>query len=208
MEGGPSGPSRPRRQRKQKNYASDDDEFAGPAPKIKLKIGSGGGGGGGDGGAAAQDQSGIGWDRELDSDTEEPLAVEEQFMLRLPPDLAPKLREMVEQRNVGSDVWFKFKDSRRAVFHLGDKLYGAKLVDLPALLESQKLTGSGGNSVKVADISQMLLVEEEVKEEADVTREKAFNIEDFIYPHGITPPLKHVRKRRFRKRVNKRVSWL
>ncbi|ORY72592.1 TAFII55 protein conserved region-domain-containing protein [Leucosporidium creatinivorum] len=206
MEGGPSGPSRPRRQRKQKNYASDDDEFAGPAPKIKLKIGGGGGGGGdGGGGAAAADQSGIGWDRELDSDTEEPLAVEEQFMLRLPPDLAPKLKEMVEQRNVGPDVWFKFKDSRRAVFHLGNKLYGAKLVDLPALLESQKLTGSGGQSVKVADISQMLLVEEEVQEEADVTREKAFNIEDFIYPHGITPPLKHVRKRRFRKRVNKRT---
>lgn len=152
------------------------------------------------------DPSGIGWDRELDSDAEEPLAVEEHFILRLPPDLAPQLKQQVEQRNVGSDVWFKFKDSRRAVFHLGNKLHGAKLVDLPALLESQKLTGSGGNSVKVADISQMLLVEEEVQDEAEVTREKGFNIEDFIYPHGITPPLKHVRKRRFRKRVNKRVS--
>lgn len=32
-----------------------------------------------------------------------------------------------------------------------------------------------------------------------------FNIEDFICPHGITPPLHHVRKRRFRKRLNKRT---
>ena len=150
-------------------------------------------------------ESGPGWDRELDSDPDEPLAIEEQFILRVPDALAPELRGMVESRNVNGDLWFKFKDSRRAVFHLGKKLYGAKLVDLPALVESQKLTGSGGAAVKVADISQMLLVEEEIKEEAEVTKDKAFNIEDFIFPHGITPPLKHVRKRRFRKRVNKRV---
>jgi transcription initiation factor TFIID subunit 7 len=189
---------RPRRQRTRTTKAlnSDDEDFAGP--KIKLKMG----GGGGD--STGIDTSGIGWDRELDSDADVPLAVEEHFLLRLPPHVAPVLREMVEQRNVTPDVWFKFKDSRRAVFHLGDKLYGAKLVDLPALLESQKLTGSGGQSVKVADLSQMLLVEEEVQEEGEVTRDR-FNIEDFIYPHGVTPPLKHVRKRRFRKRINKRV---
>ena len=151
-------------------------------------------------------ESGPGWDRELDSDPDEPLAIEEQFILRVPEAIAPELRGMVESRSVNSDLWFKFKDSRRAVFHLGKKLYGAKLVDLPALVESQKLTGSGGAAIKVADISQMLLVEEEINDEAQVTKEKAFNIEDFIFPHGITPPLKHVRKRRFRKRVNKRVS--
>lgn len=152
------------------------------------------------------DMSGVGWDRELDSDTEEPLAVEEQFILRVPDDVAPKLRAMVEARNVTQDVWFKFKDSRRAVFHFGDKLFGAKLVDLPALIESQKLRGQGGQTIKVADISQMLLVEQEVKDEADVTRDKQFNAEDFIFPHGITPPLRHVRKRRFRKRHDKKVT--
>lgn len=169
---------------------------------------AGGGGGSGEIGPAGIDTSGIGWDRELDSDADEPLAVEEQFILRVPPALAPKLREQVEARNVGPDVSFKFKDSRRAVFTMGGKMYGAKLVDLPTLLESQKLTGSGGNSVKVADISQMLLVEDEVKDEHEITKDKPFNIEDFVYPHGITPPLKHVRKRRFRKRINKRVSPL
>lgn len=35
-----------------------------------------------------------------------------------------------------------------------------------------------------------------------------FNIDEFIWPHGITPPLKHARKRRFRKRVNRRVRVL
>lgn len=205
------------------DYIYHDQEDV-PSTKLKIKLGatgqaanprhpagagpsaSGGGGGGGEIGPAGIDTSGIGWDRELDSDADEPLAVEEQFILRLPPNLSPKMKELVEARNVGQDVYFKFKDSRRAVFSMGGKNYSAKLVDLPALLESQKLTGNGGNSVKVADISQMLLVEEEIRDEEDVTKDKPFNIEDFVYPHGITPPLKHVRKRRFRKRINKRVS--
>jgi transcription initiation factor TFIID subunit 7 len=28
----------------------------------------------------------------------------------------------------------------------------------------------------------------------------------YSYPHGLTPPLKHVRQRRFRKKLSKRVS--
>jgi transcription initiation factor TFIID subunit 7 len=28
----------------------------------------------------------------------------------------------------------------------------------------------------------------------------------YNYPHGLTPPLKHVRKRRFRKKLSKRVN--
>lgn len=192
---------RPRKPRRAAGDADSNDSDSGPKA-LKLKMGAGARGGGGGGG----DPSGVGWDRELDSDEEEPLVVEEQFLLRVPPAVAPRLREMVETRNVGEDVWFKFKDSRRAVFHLGDRLYGAKLVDLPTLLESQKMTGVGGQSVKVADVSQMLLVEDEVDDEAQVVSGRAFNIEDFIYPHGITAPLKHVRKRRFRRRVNKRVS--
>lgn len=190
----PPAASRPSRQRT-RTTKGRNQEGASPGPKLKLKIGGG----------RVQDANGIGWDRELDSDPEEPLAVEEHFILRVPPALAPQLKEMVVSREVGPDVWFKFKDSRRGVFHMGEKLYGAKLVDLPTLVESQKLTGTGGQSIKVADISQMLLVEEEVQDEGQVTKERAFNIEDFIYPHGITPPLKHVRKRRFRKRANKRV---
>lgn len=152
--------------------------------------------------------SGLGWDREIDSDPEDPLVFEEQFILRVPLRLAPTLRKAVESRAVGNDIWFKFKDSRRAVYHQGEETFRAKLVDLPTLVESQKMTGLGGASVKVADISQMLLVEEEmIQDEAEVTKGRAFNIEDFIFPHGITPPLKHVRKRRFRKRANKRVSY-
>ena len=51
----------------------------------------------------------------------------------------------------------------------------------------------------------MLLVEDKVSSEDAVGHQRNFNIDDFIWPHGITPPLQHVRKRRFRKRGNKRT---
>lgn len=52
----------------------------------------------------------------------------------------------------------------------------------------------------------MLLVEEiPISNEETVTAKKAFNANEFIYPHSLTPPLRHVRKRRFRKRLNRQV---
>jgi TATA-binding protein-associated factor Taf7 len=49
----------------------------------------------------------------------------------------------------------KFSDSRRALFHIGNNLYSAKLVDLPCIIESQK-TLDGKQMFKVADICQVL----------------------------------------------------
>jgi TATA-binding protein-associated factor Taf7 len=54
--------------------------------------------------------------------------------------------------------------------------------------------------------SQMLVVENKIDIDEPVSNHKSFNIDEFIWPHGITPPLHHVRKRRFRKRVNRRVG--
>ena len=52
----------------------------------------------------------------------------------------------------------------------------------------------------------MLVVDNKISSEDQVKKDKSFNIDEFIWPHGVTPPLRHVRKRRFRKRVNRRVS--
>ncbi|ESK87158.1 transcription initiation factor tfiid 55 kda subunit [Moniliophthora roreri MCA 2997] len=167
-------------------------------PKLKLKLSE-------KAAAQAPGMSFLGqYDRELDSDEEE-LAFEEQFILRMPAgEDCEKLRKIVASREVPNDVWFKFKDSRRAVFYLGNNSYSSKLVDLPCIIESQK-TLDNKQMFKVADICQMLVVEDRIENEADVSHSKVFNIEDFIWPHGITPPLHHVRKRRFRKRINKRT---
>lgn len=181
-------PSRPARQPKKTRGGT----------KLKVNLGTRGGNSG--------YGKGDGWDRELDSDPDEPLAIEEQFILRVPPSLVPKMKTMVESRKVGNDVWFKFKDARRGTFHFGEKLFSTKLVDLPTLVESQKSTGVGGHYVKTGDISQMLVVENEIKDDGkEKEKEKVFNINDFIWQHGISPPLKHVRTRRFRRRVNRRT---
>ncbi|KAJ3744598.1 TAFII55 protein conserved region-domain-containing protein [Lentinula detonsa] len=168
-------------------------------PKLKLKLSE-------KLAAQAPGMSFLGqYDRELDSDDNEDLAFEEQFILRLPPgDDCDRLRKSVAAREVPGDVWFKFKDSRRGVFHIGNNTYASKLVDMPCIIESQK-TLDNKQMFKVADICQMLVVEDRIDNEDVVTREKSLNIDDFIWPHGITPPLAHVRKRRFRKRINKRT---
>ncbi|KAH9901365.1 TAFII55 protein conserved region-domain-containing protein [Cubamyces lactineus] len=167
-------------------------------PKLKLKLSE-------KAAAQAPGMSFLGpYDRELDSDDED-LVFEEQFILRMPPgEDCEKLRKMVQAREVSDDVWFKFKDSRRAVFHIGNNTYSSKLVDLPCIIESQK-TLDNKQMFKVADICQMLVVEEKIPNEEALANQKSFNIDEFIWPHGITPPLKHVRKRRFRKRVNRRT---
>ncbi|KAF9454644.1 hypothetical protein P691DRAFT_655771 [Macrolepiota fuliginosa MF-IS2] len=167
-------------------------------PKLKLKLSD-------KAAAQAPGMSFLGpYDRELDSDEEE-LAFEEQFIIRMPPgeDLE-KLRKMVQSREVSNDVWFKFKDSRRAVVHIGNNAYSAKLVDLPCIIESQK-TLDNKQMFKVADICQMLVVEKRIENDEQIGSQKNFNIDEFIWPHGITPPLHHARKRRFRKRVNRRT---
>ncbi|KDQ60996.1 hypothetical protein JAAARDRAFT_31995 [Jaapia argillacea MUCL 33604] len=169
-----------------------------PQPKLKLKLSE-------KAAAQAPGMSFLGsYDRELDSDDEE-LAFEEQFVLRLPPgDDCEKLKKMVNSREIGNDVWFKFKDSRRAVFHIGNSTYSAKLVDLPCIIESQK-TLDNKQMFKVADICQMLVVEDRIESEDALSNQRSFNIDEFIWPHGITIPLRWARKRRFRKRVNRRT---
>jgi transcription initiation factor TFIID subunit 7 len=52
----------------------------------------------------------------------------------------------------------------------------------------------------------MLVVEDKLRSEEEILATKSFNIDEFIWPHGVSPPLHWVRKRRFRKRVNRRVS--
>lgn len=56
------------------------------------------------------------------------------------------------------------------------------------------------------DSTQMLVVGNRIQEEEQVTHNRIVNVDEFIWPHGITPPLHHARKRRFRKRVNRRVG--
>jgi len=76
----------------------------GAHPKLKFKLSE-------KAAAQAPGMSFLGqYDRELDSDPEEELEFEEQFILRMPPgEDCEKLRKIVSSRDASQDVWFKFK---------------------------------------------------------------------------------------------------
>lgn len=135
-----------------------------------------------------------------------------------------RLEEKVEAEADG--IFTATADSRRAVFKMGSQLFAAKLVDLPTILETHK-TLDARQLFKIADISQMLLVTHQIQSEAEATRaappppppdrEGSAHINadtaqtlpgagEYVFDHGITPPMRFARKRRFRRRAHKRVS--
>lgn len=90
-------------------------------------------------------------------------------------------------------------------------LLHAKVVDLPTIIESLKTIDSK-SFYKTADICQMVICKEEedqvtTDEEApNKSKKKDPNKVDkkFLWMHGITPPLKNVRRRRYRKTLKKK----
>ncbi|KAI8821537.1 TAFII55 protein conserved region-domain-containing protein [Chytriomyces cf. hyalinus JEL632] len=140
--------------------------------------------------------------RESDKSTEVLPPVEEQLILRVgDPQLAATLKQIVKDREALDDLSLVFNDPRKGALRWKDALYPLTLVDLPCIIESHK-TWDNRQLYKIADISQMLVVESKNSSHAYVPREKA---DEFVWPHGISAPLLHVRKRRFRKRISKRA---
>ncbi|KAI9205152.1 TAFII55 protein conserved region-domain-containing protein [Polychytrium aggregatum] len=131
--------------------------------------------------------------------------IEEHFILRMAPGPDnDALREAVRSREPLDDLSFRFHDSRRTTLQYRGNRYSAKLVDLPCIIESQKTLDSK-QFYKVADICQMLVVDGPEKADPVTIRNTPLNHDDYIWPDGLTPPLKNCRKRRFRKRISKRA---
>jgi transcription initiation factor TFIID subunit 7 len=156
---------------------------------------------------------GVGYDSEA-SDTEQDPAIEEQFILRmLPGEDCEYLRKTINDRTFHqSEFGFKplTREGRRAILKVRDKQYAAALVDLPCVIEGMKSWDRRG-WYKSADICQMLLVLGRVNSDqeamdyplpADVECPDEKTLQ---YPHGLAPPLRWVRKRRFRDRVSTRT---
>ncbi|KAG0088924.1 hypothetical protein BGZ93_005495 [Podila epicladia] len=164
--------------------------------------GAGGSGGGGDG------------DKDSDDDEDEPeVSIEEQFILRLPPgEMCDRFREKVIAREIDESVNLKFKDSRRGTFTFEGLTFTTKLVDLPNIIEAQK-TLNGKQMYKIADISQMLIVDGTPEPQPPGAIKADGNFlglplppmkpSEYTWPDGLSMALKNVRRRRFRKRVSK-----
>jgi transcription initiation factor TFIID subunit 7 len=93
---------------------------------------------------------------------------------------------------------------------LDDRYLYAKVVDLPCIIEAHK-TIDKKSFYKTADVCQMMICKEEpdpvTDDESPVkNKKKDPNKVDkkYLYPHGVTPSLKNVRKRRFRKTLKKK----
>lgn len=122
------------------------------------------------------------------------------------------LREAIQS---GSTLKDRFtirieNDMRHGEVRVDHWLMPAKVVDLPTIVESLKTIDTKG-FYKTADICQMLLCKEEDDQTTDEdspqkTKKKDPNKVDkkYLWPHGVTPPTKNVRKRRFRKTLRKK----
>lgn len=119
--------------------------------------------------------------------------MEEQFILRVPPNVAERIERLLNENNASSsedkslDLQFS-DDGRSGTFVIGDEHYPASLLDLPAVVESYK-TYDDNSLVKTADIGQMIMVRESGDAAPDVIECR----------HGLTPPMRDARKRRFRR---------
>ncbi|KAL1192989.1 Transcription initiation factor TFIID subunit 7 [Cardamine amara subsp. amara] len=118
--------------------------------------------------------------------------MEEQFILRVPPSVSERIDRLLSEEastsdEIPLDLCFS-EDGRSGTFMIGNEEFPASLLDLPAVVESFK-TYDDCALVKTADIGQMIMVRES-GDPAPSTVE---------YRHGLTPPMKDARKRRFRR---------
>ncbi|KAL8511662.1 hypothetical protein ACS0TY_018175 [Phlomoides rotata] len=118
--------------------------------------------------------------------------MEEQFIMRVPPAVAERIECLLNDTSSSSedknlDLSFS-EDGRTGTFVIGNDRFSASLLDLPTVVESYK-TYDDNVLIKSADIGQMIMV----REEGDGVPEAV------EYRHGLTPPMRDARRRRFRR---------
>jgi transcription initiation factor TFIID subunit 7 len=108
--------------------------------------------------------------------------MEEQFILRVPENLKKEMEmDIAEKGHPGITIDVGTED--KITFVYKDKSYAGSIVRLPCIIESHK-TMDNKQFYKTSDISSMIVV-------GDSTN---------LHLSGITPPMKYVKVRRFRKR--------
>lgn len=140
--------------------------------------------------------------------------LETQVILRMPEEPARVLREVLREggANLKDRLMVKLEnDLRYGEVRFDHWLLHAKLVDIPTIMESLKSIDNK-SFYKTADICQMIICKEEPDlpttddESPTKNKKKDPNKVDkkYLWPHGVTPPCKNIRKRRFRKTLKKK----
>ncbi|KAJ2155963.1 hypothetical protein GGF46_005500 [Coemansia sp. RSA 552] len=123
--------------------------------------------------------------------------LEEQFILRVLPEMAGHFGKLVGERQIQDHLEITFRDERNAVVKFEGRQYAAKLVDLPTISESYR-TVDKKQLLKTADVCQMLVIDRQISEGEEGPLERGL---DIIYPDGLAAPLANVRQNRFRPRI-------
>ncbi|GAB0088595.1 Transcription initiation factor TFIID subunit 7 [Sergentomyia squamirostris] len=150
-----------------------------------------------------------------DSRRDDGIELESQIILRIPEEPAKAVREAIQQgaNNLKDRLNIRLEnDIRYGEVRFDNWYMYAKVVDLPTIIESLK-TIDNKSFYKTADICQMMICKFEPElptpqeeESPNKNKKKDPNKVDkkFLWPHGITPPCKNIRKRRFRKTLKKK----
>ncbi|KAJ1357145.1 hypothetical protein KIN20_015210 [Parelaphostrongylus tenuis] len=128
---------------------------------------------------------------------------ENHLILRLPSDVAEKVNLMLDDNHGEDDLSIQYTSTnmRHANIRLGSDIMSAKIYDLPCIVMK---TLDKKSFYKVADLSQVVVCSPEsctIPEEQISTKKE---LKLWQYPHGLTPPMKSVRQRRFRKTKKKK----
>ncbi|XP_073059607.1 transcription initiation factor TFIID subunit 7-like [Primulina eburnea] len=122
--------------------------------------------------------------------------MEEQFIFRVPPAVAERIERLLNDPASSSedksmDLSFS-EDGRTGKFIIGNDHFPASLLDLLTVVESYK-SYDDNVLIKTADIGQRVVQMIMVREDND-------NIpESLEHRHGLTPPMRDARRRRFRR---------
>ncbi|KAK0423582.1 hypothetical protein QR680_008222 [Steinernema hermaphroditum] len=149
---------------------------------------------------------------------------ENHLIIRFPEDVAPKVAQMIADSGGEAPIAQGSQkleiniqpEIRNATVRFDSQLMSAKVYDLPCINEVVK-TVDNKNVFKVADLSQIIICSHDTEDQFDIAPAQKEGIatvqgvdnsrkreKQFQYPHGLTPPMKNARKRRFRKTKKKK----
>uniref|UniRef100_A0A1I7ULG8 TAFII55_N domain-containing protein n=1 Tax=Caenorhabditis tropicalis TaxID=1561998 RepID=A0A1I7ULG8_9PELO len=155
-------------------------------------------------------------DTPLPAASDDPPDFESHVVLRVPEDCVDRIEKIILSDGRQEDFAINLNaDARSSTIRIGNQLLNGKVLDLPTITEVHK-TMDNKSLFKVADVSQILVCTHDSVISSDVpstsTADPAEDdqklakkaVKQWQYPHGLTPPMKCARKKRFRKTKKKK----
>ncbi|EFO94486.1 hypothetical protein GCK72_008797 [Caenorhabditis remanei] len=149
--------------------------------------------------------------------TDDPPEFESHVVLRVPEDCVSRIEKIINTDGKLEEFSINLNaDARNTTIRIGNQLLNGKILDLPTVTEVHK-TLDNKSLYKVADVSQILVcTHDSINPAASSTSAPSDSTEDaqklakkaakqWQYPHGLTPPMKCARKKRFRKTKKKKL---